>query len=448
MPRPRAAARSAARQLRWPPGDEIDDIRGADLGLGGLAEPVSESQYLEQIQDVRSAISSQSAALQELTDLTWSNPEANAIREQLSAALGRLRALSPPDALSNAHGHFVEGAELLARGFSSLVEATEHPDADVDRQRAEEAITEATSRFLDGANAINDYLLAPPSEEVHEDDLDQLNVQLEDVPLDDLLPPLEPSPTPISSFELPPALADELDDDIPPMPPELEELEPEPMPPTSGPPAFVGLGAPSYAAPPPMPAPEPPTRHYESEAWAGSEVDGWGSLGDRLTDQLLSEIEGGWVRGRGQVYEAIERVIRAAVTDALRQSLATHVRVEQEARATLTRLAGDRTRLLDEVEALRREAHGLQSEMADLRRTITELERERQLSQDRRTQMFQDAESQRGQLLKEIEQLGGQLETMRTNIVNLLNMSMSAEATALAELPAPPEQDGRQLPRR
>jgi len=70
-----------------------------------------------------------------------------------------------------------------------------------------------------------------------------------------------------------------------------------------------------------MPTPDPPARHYESEAWAGSEVEGWGSLGDRLTNHPLSEIEGGWVRGRGQVYEAIERVIRAAVTDALLQSL-------------------------------------------------------------------------------------------------------------------------------
>jgi prefoldin subunit 5 len=138
------------------------------------------------------------------------------------------------------------------------------------------------------------------------------------------------------------------------------------------------------------------------------------------------------------------------VVDALRSSLGTRLRIEQEARATLERIAGDRNRLIDEVESLRRDAHTLQTELAELRRSLNELERERQIAQERRQQMFADAEAHRGQLLREIEQLGGQLDSMRQNIVSLLNMSSAvpaqladlgddgADAAALRRAPAQP----------
>src|SRR5581483_6216804 len=89
-------------------------------------------------------------------------------------------------------------------------------------------------------------------------------------------------------------------------------------------------------------------------------------------------------------------------------------------------IGAERNRLIDEVEALRREAHVLQAELADLRRSVNELERERQLAMDRRQQMFADAEAHRASLLREIEQLGGQLDSMRQNIVSLLNLSAGA----------------------
>jgi prefoldin subunit 5 len=167
-----------------------------------------------------------------------------------------------------------------------------------------------------------------------------------------------------------------------------------------------------------------PEVDYRAEAQAGA----WAGLGDPATDTMLVEIESAWVRARPQVHDAIERAIRSAVVDALRTSLGTRLRIEQEARATLDRIAADRNRLIDEVESLRRDAHGLQTELAELRRSLNELERERQIAQERRQQMFADAEAHRAQLLREIEQLGGQLDSMRQNIVSLLNMSSTVPA--------------------
>jgi hypothetical protein len=407
--------------IAQPPPDELDEL------LGPEDEPAPPDRrppsYLEEMQAVRGAIASQSTALQGLTDLSWSNPEANAIREQLAAALERLRGLRPPDSLESAHEDFLAGAELLARGFGELIDATEHPDAEVDPGGAEQAIADATAHFVRGAGAINDYMASQGYGDEDEAAGDEITIEeierltraaaAEPVPLDldELdLPPLDAPATPVEQLE-----------DIPPLTPDLDDL-PARREPSRPAPSYASFAAPASAG------------SLEGEAWAG-QSDAWAPIGDPGTDSLLIEIEGGWVRSRATVYEAIERSIRAAVTDALRGAMTTRLRVEQDARATVARIAGERARLLDEVESLRREAHQLQSELADLRRTINELERERQLSQERRQQMFQDAEAQRGQLLKEIETLGGQLETMRRNIVNLLNMS--AEATTLAE-PSPP----------
>src|SRR5438128_1689336 len=119
------------------PPDDLDDLlgsistatsdqpgpAGARPARDATASPDEEesSDYLKEMQAVRGAIASQSTALQSLTDLSWSNPEANAIRAQLGAALERLRGLRPPPALETAHEDFVEGAELLARGFGELI---------------------------------------------------------------------------------------------------------------------------------------------------------------------------------------------------------------------------------------------------------------------------------------------------------------------------------------
>src|SRR5438093_13336687 len=80
--------------------------RAADRG-GARADEKRSSDYLEEMQAVRGAIASQSTALQSLTDLSWSNPEANAIRDQLAAALERLPGLRPPAAVGSAREGFL-----------------------------------------------------------------------------------------------------------------------------------------------------------------------------------------------------------------------------------------------------------------------------------------------------------------------------------------------------
>src|SRR5207249_5791162 len=107
--------------------------------------------------------------------------------------------------------------------------------------------------------------------------------------------------------------------------------------PTAPPPPYEPYSAPAGAMAP----------GHDAEAWAGADTEGWPTVGDPATDSLMLEIEGGWVRTRGQVYEAIERAIRASVSDALRGALQTRMRIEQEARASLSRLAGERSRLID-----------------------------------------------------------------------------------------------------
>lgn len=86
-------------------------------------------------------------------------------------------------------------------------------------------------------------------------------------------------------------------------------------------------------------------------------------------------------------------------------------------------MSGERNRLIHEVDELREESASLRNELTELRRGINDLQRERQGALDRRQQIFQDAESQRARLLREIEQLGGQVEIMRRGIMSLLNMS-------------------------
>jgi hypothetical protein len=487
------------------PDDDFEDLlssmqtAGQTATLTAAPSAIDQGEkYLGEIQRVRGEISAQSSALQHLADLSWSNPEANAIRDQLTAALDRLHTLTPPPELAPAHSDFVEGAELLANGFASLVDATERGDAQADRGTAESSIAEATGRFLRGAQAINNYLVdhgfdvdpdaavpAGANEPVPGAELPDVTLEeLEGLSmgLSDEEPSAEPEPDDdeleltldeVASARGGLADSDELDladelDDIPPLPPELEDL-PEPPPTRSA--GLPSFGAPVMALPPfeeppyqppyerpqpPAPPPRAPRPAYQPaayqptyppveprplpEQWSATEDEPWPALGDPAIDSLLLEVEGGWVRGRPHVHDAIERAVRAAVADALRSALETRLRIEQEARAALSRVSGERARLLDEVESLRREAHGLQAELAELRRGINELERERQVSLDRRQQMFQDAETHRNQLLKEIEQLGGQLESMRRNIVNLLNLGAAAdlaEDPPIAQLPAP-----------
>ncbi|HEY3108333.1 MAG TPA: zinc-ribbon domain-containing protein [Chloroflexota bacterium] len=397
------------------PPEDLDDLLDSMAELSAAAappagQPADESgsgAYLREMQAVRGAIASQSSALQGLSDLSWSNPEANAIREQLASALERLQELRPPPALDSAHQDFLEGADLLARGFGELVDATERPGTRIDRSSAEQAIADATARFVRGAGAINEYMTSQGYAEADEPLADD-EITLDEIDRAAAAGPAEPAPFELDELDLPP----------------VEEVPPAPSRPAASTPRPEGTRPPAALA---------PAEELDRESRGGL-GEAWTPVGEPGTDSLLLEIEGGWVRSRAGVHEAIERSVRAAVTDALRGAMATRVRVEQEARATVTRIAGERARLLDEVESLRREAHQLQSELAELRRTINELERERQLSQERRQQMFQDAEAQRNQLLKEIESLGGQLEAMRRNIVNLLNMS--AEASALTGAPA------------
>lgn len=386
-------------------GDELPDVDGDH------AEPSGD--YMQQIDTVRAQIAAQSTSLQTLTELSWSNPQAVKIRDELSQALGRLHGLTPPAPLAAGHADFVEGAELLAEGFNRLVEASEKGNAGAAVAEAEMAIAEATNRFLRGADALNEYftleeaglgddagaLPAVPELEEHAEDAEE-DVELPELPpvddVDDADEIEDDEDLPSEDEIPPPPLLDDLDE-------ALADLTP-----------VAAAPSPSLVSPPPR-----PQLDYGAEAQAGA----WKGLGDPATDALLTEIESAWVRARPQVHDAIERAIRGAVIDALRGSLATRLRIEQDARATLDRIAADRNRLLDEVEALRRDAHGLQTELAELRRGLNDLERERQIAEDRRKQMFADAEAHRAQLLREIEQLGGQLDSMRQNIVSLLNMS-------------------------
>jgi hypothetical protein len=447
---------SCGQPIFQPPGDDdLDDVLASldDFGVDALEEPsaprgAASPDYLEQIQDVRGAIAAQSTALQELNELTWENPTATQIRDELTVALAQLRELTPPDDLDVAHEDFVQGAEHLVHGFVALVDAINQPGADEAVDQAQEEIAQATERFRRGADQLNDYLAAHEAAmSVAPEDFPAIDDELDDEPLagfevpateedaeDDLELDLERLLEPDTAADAPAAASDPaevaLDDldatedeaeEIPPLPDELAALEdlPEPAAPAP-PPRFGGPAMPAMAEP----IGEPPR-------------GAWPPLGDPGTDSLLLEIEGGWVRGRSAVYEAIERAIRGAVADALRGALNTRVRVEEEARSSLQRLAGDRNRLLDEVEALRRETLQLQAEAAEMRRTLNELERERQAAQDRRQHMFQEAEGHRAQLLVEIEQLGGQLDAMRRNIVSLLNMS----AQSTAELASKPVEE-------
>src|SRR5262245_40358036 len=92
-----------------------------ELEAGG--EPSAD--YMQEIDHIRSQIAAQSTSLQSLTDLSWSNPAAVKIRDELSGALVRLRRLAPPAPLVAGHHDFLEGAELLADGFQRLVDATQ-----------------------------------------------------------------------------------------------------------------------------------------------------------------------------------------------------------------------------------------------------------------------------------------------------------------------------------
>src|SRR5687767_503216 len=83
--------------------EELDDVLASldDLtseAVTGVAPPQNQASpdYLEQIQEVRGAIAAQSTALQELSELTWENPTATQIRDELTVALAQLRELTPP----------------------------------------------------------------------------------------------------------------------------------------------------------------------------------------------------------------------------------------------------------------------------------------------------------------------------------------------------------------
>jgi hypothetical protein len=382
--------------------EEFDDVLPSfDQSGAGPHAAAPADDYLEQIQDVRAAIAKQSSALSRITDLTWSNPTATQIRDELTVALARLRELLPPPELGGAHDDFVIGAEHLVHGFVALVDALNRPNAESEVEAAQAEITRATERFRRGAEALNDFLVVHEGQSVPP--LDGPDDAEPDDPLDrpdELLEPTvaaDEAPTTAEGTGASRATR-------------LERSTPAPT--WSGP---LDPGG----SPTPLDADSAAT----SDA---AELGAWPTLGDAATDSLLLEIEGGWVRGRPNVHEAIERAVRGAVADALRGALQTRRRIEEEARATLQRLASERNRLLDEVESLRRESLQLQTEAAELRRTLNELERERQGANDRRQQVFQEAETHRSQLLGEIEQLGGQLDAMRRNIVGLLNMSAQA----------------------
>ena len=64
----------------------------------------------------------------------------------------------------------------------------------------------------------------------------------------------------------------------------------------------------------------------DSDFAAEAHANAWSTIGDPSTDSLLLEIEGGWVRGRPSVHDAIERAVRGAVADSLRDSWETRSR--------------------------------------------------------------------------------------------------------------------------
>src|SRR5687768_5225613 len=192
-----------------PPGDgELDDVLASldDFGPEALEEPPAprgapSPDYLEQIQDVRGAIAAQSTALQELNELTWENPTATQIRDELTVALAQLRELTPPDDLEIAHEDFVQGAEHLVHGFVALVDAINQPGADEAVDQAQEEIAQATERFRRGADQLNDYLAAHDA---------AMSVAPEDFPaIDDELD--LPQDVPTAGFE-PPSAEDEEDE--------------------------------------------------------------------------------------------------------------------------------------------------------------------------------------------------------------------------------------------
>ncbi|TAK21519.1 MAG: zinc-ribbon domain-containing protein [Chloroflexota bacterium] len=437
---------SCGQTISAPPLDEdLDDLLASlDADVEGIAatptfgdtathshaiEPTPD--YLEQIQDVRAAIAAQSGALQDLDDLSWDNTIASSIRDELNEALRHLRDLIPPEELAEPHRDFVVGTEKLVHGFVALIEALSAGQSGAPVDAAQGEIVEANDHFHRGTEALNAYLgIDAPETNVAvlggadaEDDLglDDLDFDFKDEPAAANTPPAaadsdDAALRVIEAVELDtdePEPVDSLDD-LPDLPDDLASLDDDPSAGTMESP-FSGLGGPTF--PPSMPVAEAAVPAREPIASA------WPSLGDAATDAVLLEIEGGWIRGRPNVYDAIERSIRAAVVDALRAAMETRQRVEDEANGEIRRISLERKRLLDEVESLRRENHGLQVERGELRRSLNELERERQSASNRRQQMFQDTETQRSQLLGEIEQLGGQLEAMRKNIEGLLNLS-------------------------
>lgn len=460
------------------PSDDLGDVlesldlppAGADElpDLGDWPEPTETpstvaGDYGAQIVAIRDRIAAQTAALESIEHLAWSNPAAVAIREQFAGAIEQLRQIAPPAELASVHQDFVEGAELIAGAVSALVEASERGSRPETLAAVETSIAQATQRFLGAADQLGRHFVissrANPVDTADQDldlsaidDLDAL-LDSDDLPPEppDDLPALTPAASTRSEGLVEPLDLDELDDEIDQT---LTNLEPPPEVPQEGdgteldvapelafdlsdlPSELADLAEPARGSAAALPPPSVgvPAIHASGDRWrtgaresgdAGAQ-ESWGGIGDPTTDSLLLEIESGWVRGRPPVHDALERAIRGAVVDALRAAYATRVRIEQEARASLARVAAERNRLNDEVEVLRRDAHGLQAEVADLRRTVTELERERQAVLERRQQMFQDADAHRSQLLREIEHLSGQLDTMRRNIVNLLNLSAGA----------------------
>src|SRR5579884_1064030 len=152
--------------------DELPELE--PLASGAPAEPSSD--YMAQIDQIRSQIAAQSSSLQSLTDLSWSNPAVARVRAELGDALDQLRGLTPPAAVASGHADFLDGAELLADGFQRLVDASQRPNDEAAVAEAEMAIAEATNRFLRGADALNEYFM------------------LEEAGLADQLPPEPPKP--------------------------------------------------------------------------------------------------------------------------------------------------------------------------------------------------------------------------------------------------------------
>ena len=467
--------------IAQPPNEDLDDILASiengidtanDRPSGDRSDPTP--NYLEAVNDIRANIADQASSLQDLVDFSWDNPEVLAIRDLFDYSLERLHALIPPTEFEPAHSDFIEGVQLLGNGFAQLVDASSAADDAPAVAAAEEALAEATSRFNLSASALSAYPEGAEADfNVSDDDeldfsvLDNLaspvvppittNPKLTPAPMDDLSD--LPRPPSIDDFDdddtidpLDPVVEDdelsailnraqepaEEDDELPPFPPELETWDQPVENQRSSLPSLGGPAAVSFTEVEPPAPPSPKNEDVstrfpmdDSDFAADAQANAWSTIGDPSTDSLLLEIEGGWVRGRPTVHDAIERAVRGAVADALRASWSTRSRIEQEARANLSRISGERNRLIHEVDALRDEANTLQKELTELRRGVNDLQRERQGALDRRQQIFQDAESQRARLLREIEQLGGQVEVMRRGIMSLLNMN-SGEALEAA----------------